>query len=140
MYVILLLLLFASCTSRPLHVQSEYFRRQDLASYIVDTPDPAKSLPVFGQRLRISWSVTKKEFKSGPLSLEITVRLKNGEKQFLTKALDAASGECLFEVTGENYTEKGGILSYRVDLLVSGKPIAERHHRFWVEEITVKDS
>jgi len=139
-YIIFLLFLLSSCASKPLDVQTEYWRRQDLASYIIDTPDPAKAEPLFGQRIRISWSVSKKEFNQGPLSLEITVRLRNDEKLFHTKTLESPSGEYLFEVIGDNYTKKGGVLSYRVDLLSNGTIIHERHHKFWVEEITVTDS
>lgn len=135
MYLLCVALLFlTSCSSRPLTVQTEYWRQKDLASYIVDTPDPQKQEPVFGQRIRISWHAPQND----ALSLNVTIRLKNGDELQETYPLKKPSGELIVPVVGDNYSNKGGILSYRVLLQSGTEVIAESRHRFWVERINVE--
>lgn len=140
MYALLLTLLLASCShhNAPLSVQTEYWRQKDLASYVVDTPDPQKQQSVFGQRIRIAWSANASDRKKGPLSLEVTVRLKNSDELHKTYQLQRSSGELIFPVVGSNFSEKGGILSYSIALKAGTETIAERKHRFWVEKIKVE--
>lgn len=135
MYVLYVaLLLLTSCSRGPLSVQTEYWRQKDLASYIVDTPDPQKQEPIFGQRIRISWSTAAKD----PLTLNVTIRLKNGDEIHDVYPLKKPTGELIVPVVGDNFTQKGGILSYKIILLSGSEVIAETHHRFWVELIKVE--
>ncbi len=133
--LLLLTLLIASCGRPTLSVQSGTFTRRDLASSHVGTPDPDKQKPVFGQRLYISWNVKPQEFTSGPLELQIDVRLKKGGTLSKTVLLDKASGKYIFPIVADDYTKRGGILSYKVVLLSDGKKLSQSRHKFWVEEI-----
>lgn len=129
--LLLTALIFCSCSHSKLSVETTFFGRKDLASTIVGTPDPSKQLPIFGQRLNISWNAPG----DPSLSLQIEVRLKKGDKLTKTVPLETSSGTYIFPIVGENYTQKGGILSYKVALLSNGAPLAESKHKFWVEDI-----
>ena len=121
MYLLLLFCLaFTACKSAPLTVQTEYWGRHDLASYVVDTPDPNKNSQEFGQRLRINWSISKEVFTKAPCSLDITVRLKNGQEYKETHPLESASGEFIYPIVGVDYYQKGGLLSYQIELVSEG--------------------
>lgn len=130
-----LALLSTSCKRPTLAVESGYFTRKDLASYQVGTPDPNKLNPIFGQRLYITWNVTPQEFAQGPLELHIMANLKKEGTLDKKVPLDRASGSYTFSIAGDDYTKKGGLLSYKVTLLSDNKEIALSRHKFWVEEL-----
>jgi hypothetical protein len=137
--ILLILLICSGCKKAPLTVQTEYWGRHDLASYVIDTPDPKKNSQEFGQRLRIEWSIPKEQFVKAPYTLDLTVRLKNGQEYKESNPLEHASGEFIYPIFGVDFYQKGGLLSYEVLIQSEGKVIAERHHKFWVEKITVTD-
>lgn len=128
----LLLLLLTSCSKPTLTVEPGYFTRKDLASSYVGTPDPNKQKPIFGQRLYITWNHPEADL---PLELHIQVRLK--KKGFLDKKvpLSTSSGEYIFPIVGNDFTEEGGLLSYKVEILSHDKVIDSSRHKFWVEDI-----
>jgi len=130
-----LLLLASSCNRPTLSVDTGYFTRKDLASYHVGTPDPNKQSPIFGQRLYVSWNVTNEEFTKAPLTLHLQVHLKKGGLLDKVVALDTPEGSYIFPIVGDDYTGKGGLLSYKVDLLSGDTALATSRHKFWVEEI-----
>ncbi|MCE5293879.1 MAG: hypothetical protein LLF94_04630 [Chlamydiales bacterium] len=132
---LLLALVATSCSQPPLTVETGYFTRKDLASSHVGTPDPTKQQEVFGQRIYIAWNLSKQEYAQGQTTLHIQARLKKGGILTQDVPLDAASGRYIFPIVGDNYSKKGGLLSYKVELLSNGKPLATSSHKFWVEEI-----
>jgi hypothetical protein len=140
-YFLPLLIFLASCSTKPhLEVESLYWSRRDLASSVVNTPDPEKQSRMFGQRVVISWSVSKKDFNSGPLELFIRVKLKDNEEIDQRIPLDNPSGTYYIPIYGDDFIKKGGLQSYSVQLLSGGKPIASRKHKLWVEPITISQS
>lgn len=132
---LLLLLLTVSCKQRELSVDTTYFTRKDLASVVVDTPDPDKEKPIFGQRLYINWEVTKQQFAMGPLELHIQLMLKKGSMMEDRIPLNEASGTYIFPIVSSDYTKEGGLLSYKITLLSNGKELAVTRHKFWVDQI-----
>ncbi|MBS0655917.1 MAG: hypothetical protein JSR46_09080 [Verrucomicrobia bacterium] len=140
-YFILPLLLLVSCSTKPnLEVESLYWSRRDLASSVVNTPDPEKQSLMFGQRVVISWSVSKKDFNSGPLALFIRIKLKNNEEIDQRVPLDKPSGIFYVPIYGNDFTKKGGLQSYSVQLLSGDKLLATRKHKLWVEPIRMANS
>lgn len=129
-------LVLTACAHKPLSVQTEYFRPKDLASYIIDTPDPDKEADIFGQRICISWNIPQARFSKNKAQLSIAVRLKNGDEKAQTIALETRSGSMLYPVVGPDFFVKGGILSYLIRLESEGELIAESKHRFWVEKVS----
>lgn len=133
------LLLCTACKSHTLSVQTEYFGRNDLASVIVDTPDPHKQEPIFGQRLYISWKLTKEQFAEKPVVLLCQVKLKKGQLLEKTVPINSLTGTYIFPIVGEDYTKHGGLLSYQIKLLGQDNVLATSRHKFWVEQIKISD-
>jgi len=136
---ILALFLCTACKSPMLNVQTEYFGRNDLASVIVDTPDPDKQEPIFGQRLYISWKLSKEQFADKPIALFCQVKLKKGQLIEKRVPLTKASGTYIFPIVGPDYTQKGGLLSYQIKLMTGDIVISTSRHKFWVDEIKIQD-
>lgn len=128
----------AACQKPYLSVKMRPFDRNDLASTIVDTPDPIKEAPIFGQRLYIRWYVPETLFKCAPVTLNIRVRFNNGEEAYQDVPLHERWGNFLWVVTGDDYINKGGIMAYRIALIADNKILAKTDHKFWVEKITVE--
>lgn len=138
--IILFCGLATACSSHPsLYVRMQYWGREALASTIVDTPDPEKRLPP-SQRLIIEWSIPSASWQEGNCALHITCRLKNGDFLKETYPIDSCSGTYLFPVAGKNYTEKGGIFSYLVELKSGDTTLASSHHKLWVTPIQLTDA
>lgn len=133
--LLLILLCTTSCKSPTLSVHAEYYSRQDLASYIIDTPDPKKQQSIFGQHLFITWNA----FHKAPLELKVNVLLKNGDRLEKTIPITKTSGNYSFPIVGKDYIEKGGLLSYKVELLSNGTVVETSRHKFWVEPIHIRD-
>ena len=133
--LLLMALAFTSCKRPPLQVEAAYFTRKDLASTPMGTPDPNKLLPIFGQRLYIKWNTEKK----APLELYVRVMLKKGKLLEEKIPLKESSGSYIFPIVDKNYTEEGGLLSYKIELLKNGKVISTSRHKFWVDPITFSD-
>lgn len=125
-----------ACSTKPLDVTTEYWSRKDLASSIMDTPDPNKDKPIFGQRILISWSVSKKTFDEGLLELLIKVKLKNGQQTDQKIALEKSSGTYIFPIYGDDFTKKEGLQSYLIELQSNGQTIGTKRHKLWVNPIT----
>jgi len=128
--------LFVSCATTALHVRSEYYGRNNLASCEVDTPDPKKTSDQFGQRLIISWQVPYETFRQTPCAIILQVRLNNGEETIHTIPLKTASGTMFYPIFGADYTQKGGLQSYFASLESAGKSIAISHHKLWAVKLT----
>ena len=124
-----------SCSSANLYVRSEYYSRQNLASYAVDTPDPRKDSSDFGQRLVIGWSMTESVFQSAPSELVLRVKLKNGEEKVSKIVLTKRQGRTFYPIFGNDYTKKGGLQSYLVQLESGGKVLTSSKHKLWVQKI-----
>lgn len=127
--------LTVGCTGSKLDVRSEYYSRKNLASVVVDTPDPRKESSDFGQRLVLNWSVPEKTFREGDVELILCVRLKNGEEKTTRIALTKSHGKTFYPIFGKDYTKKGGLQSYFAKLQSQGKVLAKSKHKLWVEKL-----
>ena len=141
MYRTLLLLvttlLFTSCARPWLSVKMRSFDRNDLASYVVDTPDPAKETLVFGQRLYIRWYLPQETFEQAPVTLNIRVRLQNEQEIQEEIPVHGRWGSYMWMIQGKEYSTSGGILAYRITLTSNGTTLAQSSHKFWVEKIQI---
>lgn len=130
--------LFLTISCKPiLSVRSDGFSRRDLASVIVDTPDPTKDKPYFGERISINWYVPSGQFNETPIDLVIHVKLKNDKEKTERIPLTSHWGSYVYTIGPSEYELTGGILSYQVQLQSQGKTIAESQHKFWVEPVTI---
>lgn len=123
-----LLLCLCGCTHRSLTVQTQYFSKENLASFIINTPDPLLNTPPIGQRLIISWDLKQEWVWYEKFNLKLTVRYQNRQEITQDIAIYKKYGTYLFEVTNENYCDTGGIQTYHVELIGDEMVISEWRH------------
>jgi hypothetical protein len=133
-FFFILILISSSCSSPTLSVQTEYFRPADLASVHVHTPDPEKDANLFGQHIYIYWTLSSST-KQDRAALDIKVRLQNGELQEKVIPITDLRGVFCYQIVGDDFTKKGGLLSYLIELKVNGSQVAVCKHTFWVEAL-----
>lgn len=134
---LLLLFFFASCQRDTLSVYTEYLSFRTLPSYIMNTPDPMLYCPDFGEKLHITWSVSKK-CSIEALLLRIDLRYGNGTFDRQEVELDTPNGIYVLPLLNEEYREKDGIFTYKLTLYGDGCPIKEERHLLWVDPITLE--
>lgn len=135
LYSLLFILFLASCSRDPLSVYTHYVTVKDLASYYVETPDPLLEDPPFEQRLIIEWHIPREIALADPLVLSYTVRFRNLDEVTETIAINKRNGRELFRLPRDLYAVKGGILTYRVQLLDGEACLSEWKHPLWKEMI-----
>lgn len=128
-----------SCTQR-LDVQTRYLGLETLASYYVGTPDPQLDRPPVGQRLIISWNLTKENLTLNDLHLRVTVRLRDHKEHVVTVPITNRKGYYFYDVTNHDYCETGGIVTYKVEIVGKGQIIDCWRHPLWVELIKFEPS
>jgi len=131
-----LLLLTTSCQSHYLNVQTHYLSHQDLASFRVNTPDPAKETPIIGQRLMISWSLPKKYFNYQNLMLRVKVRFKDYQEDEVFISIYKKSGTYFYDLAQDEYLNRRGISTYKVELVDNNTIIYSWQHPLWMNLIT----
>lgn len=132
------LLFISSCSSSHLSVRSDFFNKSDLASVKINTPDPDKTAPIFGERIYVDWYTPYSVFKEAPLALHLRIKLKNGEEKDTVVPLESSFGSYMYSICGEDFNEKGGLLSYYIFLTSGEKVIASSRHKLWVDTIVIK--
>lgn len=134
-FLLILLFNLASC-SQKLVVQTDYFSHQDLASFRIGTPDPLKRDFHVQQRLLISWHLKKRDFLcKNNVHIDMTIRLRNREEKSYTIPITENEGTYVYHVDQEDFENKGGILTYKVELIADGVIEEEWIHQLWVELI-----
>lgn len=124
-----------SCKKDILSVYTDYITVENRASYYVDTPDPFLSNPPFGQKLTVSWSIPN-HCTQTPTHLIVTVRFRNREQVTKKVTIKKSSGTYIIYVNKNQYCEKGGILTYKVQLKNGECILEEWKHQLWAELIT----
>lgn len=136
---LMLCLLAFSCSGQrsSLSVQSQYLRREQLASFHVGTPDPMLYCPLTGQRVIVEWSIPYHYLEYNDLHIEIVIRFGDRSEMARCIPLDRLSGLYFYELRDEEFCEKGGIRTYKVDLMGDGCILETWHHQLWTELIHV---
>jgi len=134
---VFLLIALTSCCRAPLSVHTDFLRREKLASFNVDTPDPSLSYPRLGQRLLVDWSLNSCYANYSVLQLEIRIRF--GDRSEVTRyaTLNQLSGVYIYILEGEEFIQKKGIFTYKVDLIGDNCVLHTWQHQLWKELINV---
>lgn len=133
LFCIFLLCLMMGCSSDHLIVYTDYLSHENLASYHIGTPDPRLNDPPIGQRLLISWSLPPEYLRKESPHLAVMIRFRNREELKLTIDICKSSGTYIYSLLNEEYFEKNGILTYKVDLMTNDEVIEEWRHQLWTE-------
>jgi hypothetical protein len=134
------LLLLTGCRfpDPSLTVHTDYISRENLASYYVNTPDPRLNNPSVGQRLVISWALSKADLKREDLHLEMTLRFRNREEHFEKIPICKRVGTYVYTLMDEDYFAKRGILTYNIDLMAGECLLTRWQHQIWTELIQIE--
>jgi hypothetical protein len=140
LFPVALLLTSCACMFSRLSVQSNYITVDDLASMYVHTPDPRQCCPTLGQRLTICWALESElEDRYQQFIISARIVFRNHEETKLSIPLDNRYGTYLFSIVDDDFFEKKGILTYKVELLGDGEVIDIWQHQMWAEIIRAKD-
>lgn len=105
------------------------------------TPDPQLLCPTIGQRLLILWCVPPSYINEGnKLYLTIKVRYVNREKEEQQIEIFKRRGHYFFSILNEEYAEKQGILTYKIELWMNEEKIKEWTHLLWANVIELGNS
>lgn len=124
-----------SCMER-LTVHTEYLSYKNLASFHVGTPDPELFCPTVGQRLVIHWTLPNSFCSYNQLTLKIKIRFSNNEETEVNVRLNHLQGTYIYSLLNDDFFEKCGILTYKVDLLGDDLVLETWNHQLWAERIT----
>lgn len=138
--LLILIVGLSSCQSRErLCAFSEYVTCDQLASFHVETPDPALDYPSVGQRLFIKWNLSK-DYEGRKLICKLHMRFKDHSEATETLVFNTLSGGYEYLLLNERYFAHGGIQTYKLDLYVDGILEEEWRHQMWVDYITFPES
>ena len=134
-FLLLALLFCAGCSEPKIQARTFYTSRADLASYVIDTPDPDKSTKGLGQVLWISWS--NPSLIVDETTIDVILRFKNEKERKVSYPIVQRAGWLMVEITPEERQANDGILSYHIELRQNKSIIASTKHKLWVEKITI---
>lgn len=132
--LILLTLLLTACTRQNLEVFIDSIDADDLASNHVDTPDLNRLTPDMGQKLVITWNLSR---SWAIREIRARVRFHNHEETLLIFPLTHFRGVKVYELINEDYCAKGGIATYLVELYQNDELLDTVQHTLWCDLITV---
>jgi hypothetical protein len=122
-----------------LTVQTEYLSHENLASYHVRTPDPLLWNPPIGQRLLVSWQLPPSIKCTEDLALNIQLHFHNHTTKTEIVPVRRNTGTYVYALLNADYSEKKGILTYKVQLTLADQILEEWRHQLWVELITLNE-
>lgn len=134
--LIIALFTLTACSSAKVRARTLYTNRSNLASRILDTPDPAKGATGLGQCIWIHWNVSQ---QYDDLKLDVTIRFENKTERHEQFPVQGLFGTQTVEIPSSEYTENGPLLSYQILLLSGERVIASTKHKLWVEKIEIHD-
>lgn len=139
---LLMMLTIGSLTSchhcdKHLSVQTQYLNRSSLASFHIGTPDPQLHFPRIGQQLLIEWKFPKSYLCENCLQIQYTIRFGNRSEIIETIPVEKCNSYYVFDLSSDQFCERGGIRTYKVEVLYQGEIIESWYHQLWVELISV---
>lgn len=121
---------------RYLVVYNEYIAPDYLASSYVGTPDPRKCCEFCGQRLIIRWRLPKGSlFKRDEAYLLLTLRFRCEEMEEVCVPMRRDYGTYVYWLMNDEYRQKDGILTYKVEMWMDGELLDVWEHQVWTELI-----
>lgn len=130
-------LFLQGCFAERLSVHTEYLSIENLASFHVGTPDPELLCPTVGQRLVVTWALPSGYNCYESLYLDILIRFRSGEEKTITIFLKQRQGTYVYSLLNDEYFEKDGILTYKVNIIGDGDILDEWRHQIWAEKISL---
>ena len=130
------LVCLTSCSSPSIKARSFYTSRQDLASYMLDTPDPDKTTTGLGQVLWVRWFCPQIDDE---IVIDATLRFKDESDRHEIYPVQSRYGWLMIEIPTDERTKKGDLVSYNIVLRRANTILTSTKHKLWVEKIEIKD-
>jgi hypothetical protein len=119
----------------------DYVSFKTMASFHIDTPDPALSNPPVGQRILISWHIRKGDFYGHPpYYIKLTMRYCNRKECVQWIQLYKSFGTYIYRLVDQAYFACSGIQTYKVELFHEGQMIECWKHQLWSELIILNNN
>lgn len=127
---------FCGCNgSRHLSLLSEAVTKETFASTHVNTPDTNQLINPQGQRITVSWKLPKK-YLDQPLHGVLSVQFKIPKAIKIPFEIERSKGSFVYQLLGDEYFEKEGILSYKAQIFSNNVEIDSFTHKMWVELVS----
>lgn len=134
------LLFLSGCDKYHISVVQETIGIHSLASVALGTPDPEKNDPPEGERLIIEWKIAEKDLLRSPI-LHLQVVYKDYTEAEISYPMKYKTDYVVYDITGQEYREKKGILGYRIEARVeNGTPVLTWQHQLFVRPIVIQDT
>lgn len=134
---ILALLLLSSCQKYYVSVSQQWVDARYLASTHVHTPDPRQDDPPVGQMLVMNWRIPKAILEKNP-HIALHVIYWDYTEQVIEFPLNERMGWVTYRLFNKEYREKGGILTYKAELLTQeGEVFCDWRHQLWINLINL---
>jgi hypothetical protein len=136
MYKLLpLLLLLAGCHRSWVTCRTEFLYPDYLASERVNTPDPNRYC-FFGQQLIVHWRIPKSHFIRG-VTLVLHLRYGDRSQNKIEIPLEKNTGWWVYRLLNQEYGSRGGILSFKAELIQDGDLLDRWTHFLWTDLIEI---
>ena len=130
-------LALVGCSKATIQVDRYVVLPSDMPSVYIDSPDPKKENPSFGQVLNVRYRIKKLDNNSWPYMVLLKVIYKNLEEESFSYSIGHLEGSFEFLVLDEKYENTGGILTYKAEIFsFDGEEIAQFKHKLWFDLIT----
>ena len=134
---LILLPLLCGCQLQMVNVDTYFVGPESLASYWVGTPDPKRCCPDVGQELVLSWHIPERHLSCEDLHICWTIRYGNHEEQVFHIPVHTKIGERRHLLINQDYWDRGGIQTYKVEVIANGEIIKTLCNSVWSNIIDV---
>lgn len=132
----LVMVSLTGCMKPSVQARSSYTSRRDLASYVIDTPDPEKSTKRLGQRIWVTWDTPTYDDNT---HIDVFLRYQDGQERKEIHPVSSRIGEMYVEISPREVALTGGLLSYKINLVQKDQVLATSKHKLWVEKVEISD-
>jgi hypothetical protein len=90
-----------------------------------------------GQQLIITWDLPKRYLSMKDLHLELTVRYRNNAQDKFTVPIHKFFGAYTYRLMNQEYFDRGGILTYKVEIHGDETVVETWTQQLWAELIDI---
>ena len=131
----LLLMLLVGCERYYLGVKRASVGGETLASRFVGSPDPRLKDPPVGQKLFVEWNLARKQ----DVTLKLYLLFKDYSQETVVYEIGERRGIYVYSLMGGKFLEKGGLMTYKAELVKEDKVIKTWEQQLWTKLIEIEE-
>jgi hypothetical protein len=133
------LLLLTGCSKYYLSLRQVPVDATYLASTQVNTPDPRRDNPPYGQKIVLEWAVPPELLKKKPQIIFHVIYKNHTEKTFVYP-IGSRLGTKVYSLLDNDYDETGGVLTYSAEIMTPDHQVYRTwKHQLWVNLINLDE-